>query len=367
MFLANPFPKAFGLDIGDLTIKLIQLQKHYKFGKPAYFKVAIERSIALPPGAILNGEIQQPEIVRKKILHILGKDGTYPDVGTSWVVANLPEPKTFLKLIEIPTPAKDLMYDEISFHASKHLPFELEDTYLDWQLLNPDSTNSKTSQVLIAGVPKVITDSYTYLLEAAELNPIALEAEAIAIARTLITSTKNYAGIARALLDLGGTRSSLIIYDKDSIQFSHSLNFSGELLTTAISLGLKITREEAETLKIATGLAYSTKYPNYITIVDGIVDGLIKEINETLHFYKDHFTDTNAITHVTMCGGLSNLINLDNVLSKKLRISTKTGNVWKNVSPEETTDTVRSEGLSYAIAIGLALRAAENPLVHLNI
>jgi type IV pilus assembly protein PilM len=367
MFLTNPFPKAFGLDIGDLSIKLIQFRRHHFPGKPAYFSVAIERSISLPSGAILNGEILQPEIIRKKILHLLGKDGAYPDVGTSWVVANLPEPKTFLKLIEIPTPAKDLVYDEVSFHASKHLPFDIQDTYLDWQLLNSEVVNSKVSQVLIAGVPKVITDSYTYLLESADLNPIALEAEAIAVARTLITGTKNYAGIARALLDLGGTRSSLIIYDKDSIQFSHSLNFSGELLTTAISLGLKISREEAETLKIATGLAYSTKYPNYVTIVDGIVEGLVKEINETLHFYKEHFVDTNTVTHITMCGGLSNLINLDSILSKKLRISAKTGNVWKNVTSEEITDARRREGLNYAVAIGLALRAAENPLVHLNI
>lgn len=367
MFLNNPFPGAFGLDIGDTSVKLVQLQKKHALNRPAYFFPETLRSVSLPTGVIINGEIQQPEIVRKKILHLLGKDGAYPKVGAPWVVANLPEPQTFLKLIDIPTPAKDLMYDEISFHASKHLPFELADTYLDWQALNtnPDDT---TSHVLIAAVPKVIADSYTYLLEAAELTPLALEAEAVAVARALITSTKDYTGMARALLDIGGARSCIIIYDHESIQFSKTLNFTGEMFTTAIAQGLKIERDEAEKLKLATGVKYSKDHANYVTIVDTMLGKLVDEIKATLRFYDEHFSEANPVTHITMCGGTSNLLDLDTVLSQKIKISTRPGNVWKNLAPKEVTDEITEDekrrGLSYATAIGLALRAVQNPLLN---
>jgi type IV pilus assembly protein PilM len=293
----------------------------------------------------------------------LGKDGAYPKVDSSWVVAGLPEPQTFLKLIDIPTPAKDLVYEEVSFHASKHLPFDIQDTYLDWQVLNPEEEN-KNSRVLIAAVPKNIADSYTYLLEAAELNPLALEAEAISVARTLITSNKDYSGIARILLDLGGTRSSIIIYDNDSIQFSKSVDFSGELFTTAISQGLKISREEAERLKIASGLNYNKDFPNYIKIADDTVEKLIEDINRTLRFYKEHFPDANDVTHITMSGGFSCLNNLDNVLSKRLRISAHPGNVLKNLNHGDPSEEDKAKSLEFATAIGLALRAAQNPLLH---
>jgi type IV pilus assembly protein PilM len=272
-----------------------------------------------------------------------------------------------LKLIDIPTPVKDLMYDEITFHASKHLPFELADTYLDWQALNnnPDDT---VSRVLIAAVPKVIADSYTYLLEAAELTPLALEAEAVAVARALITSTKDYTGMARALLDIGGARSCIIIYDHESIQFSKTLNFTGEMFTTAIAQGLKIEREEAEKIKLSTGIRFNKEHPNYVTIVDTMLGKLVDEIKATLHFYDEHFSEANPITHITMCGGSSNLPDLDTVLSQKIKISTRPGNVWKNLAPKEVTEEITDEekrrGLSYAAAIGLSLRAIQNPLLN---
>ena len=370
MFLTNPFPGAFGLDIGDTSVKLVQLRKRHALNRPAYYFPETLRSVSLPTGVIINGEIQQPEIVRKKILHLLGKDGAYPKVSTPWVVANLPEPQTFLKLIDIPTPSKDLMYDEISFHASKHLPFELADTYLDWQSLNPDSEDP-ISHVLIAAVPKVVADSYTYLLEAAGLTPLALEAEAVAVARALITSTKDYTGMARALLDIGGARSCIIIYDHESIQFSKTLNFTGEVFTTAIAQGLKIEREEAEKLKLTTGVRYNKEHANYVTIVDTMLGKLVEEIKATLRFYDEHFNDANPVTHITMCGGSSNLLDLDTVLSQKIKISTRPGNVWKNLAPKEVTEEITDEekrrGLSYAPAIGLALRAVQNPLLNNSI
>jgi type IV pilus assembly protein PilM len=367
MFLTNPFPGAFGLDIGDSSVKLVQLKKRHALNRPAYFFPENLRSVSLPTGVVINGEIQQPEIVRKKILHLLGRDGAYPKIDAPWVVASLPEPQTFLKLIDIPTPPKDLMSDEISFHATKHLPFELSDTYLDWQTLNQNADDS-ISHVLLAASPKSIADSYTYLLEASELTPLALEAEAIAIARSLITSTKDYTGMARALLDIGGARSSIIIYDHECIQFSKNLNFTGEMFTTAVAQGLKIEREEAEKLKLNHGVRFSKEHPNYITVVDTMIAKLVDEIRATLRFYDEHFSDANPVTHITMCGGSSNITDLDIVLSQKIKISARPGNVWKNLAPKEVTDEITDEekrrGLSYAATIGLALRAIKNPLTN---
>lgn len=362
MFITNPLPEAFGLDIGDLSVKLVQLKRHAHPGRPIYFTVQQMRSVGLPNGAIINGEILQPEVVRKKILHILGKDGAYPKIKSPWVVADLPEPQTFLKVIEIPVPRKDLVFDEIASQATKHLPFEIKDTYLDWQAVD-GSNDEESTKVIISAVPKNIADSFTYLLEAAGLNPLALEAESVAVSRALITASKDYSGIARALLDLGGTRSCIIIYDHDYIQFSKSLSFSGEMFTTALAQGLKIEREEAEKLKVENGLKYNSSYPNYLKSVEPLVNELVTEIRETIRFYKDHFPEANPITHITMCGGSSNLANLDTVISQKIKISSRPASVWKNLHPDDMNNSNVKKDLDYAPAIGLALRAAQNPLL----
>src|SRR3989338_3088620 len=223
MFLHDPFLGAFGLDIGDSSIKLVRLERHSPYFSPTFYKIKDIRGIDLLPGYVADGELQQPEMVRKKLLLLLGKDGKNKPIKSRWVVANLPEPKTFLKLIEIETKPKDLTTEDVEFNARKHLPMDLGDVYLDWQIIN---NTDNTTQVLLGAVTKTISDSYTYLLESVGLNIIALEIEALSIARAMITANKSYEGEARMILDLGAVRSHLILYDKNSIQFSTKLNYS---------------------------------------------------------------------------------------------------------------------------------------------
>lgn len=361
MFISNPFANAFGLDIGDLSLKLVQLRFEHIFFRPPHFKIMDLRSISMPPGYIVNGEIQQPEMVRKKLLHLLGADKKLKPIKSAWVVADLPEPKTFLKLITIDQPADELLDDDIIYQARKHLPFDLEDTYLDWQVVG-EAPRGKPTSILLGAVPKIVADSYTYLLESTGLNVLALEIEGIPISRALITRAKNYQGEARAILDLGATRSSLIIYDKDSLQLSTNFNFSGEIITTAIAQELKIDYDAAERLKIKYGAAYVKEYPKYFKIISEQIETLINEVKKTMQFYHDHFLDTNPITHITMCGGLSNLKNVDNIISAKLKITARPGNVWKNILSFPPTPEQQMQGLALAPAIGLAMRAAEHPL-----
>ncbi|TAN34165.1 hypothetical protein EPN28_00280 [Patescibacteria group bacterium] len=360
MFIRNPFANAFGMDISDLSIKLVQLASSSLLERKS-LKLKTARSVSLPPGLIVNGEIQQPEMVRKKILYLLGKepkDSKNKPIRASWVVANLPESKTFLKLIEIANGEDELTEVDIASQARKHLPFELEETYLDWQIL--ESVEPGVSRVLIGASPKLITDAYTYLLESVGLCAVSLEIEAVAVTRAMITADKDYTGQARAILDLGATRSSLIVYDKNSIQFSTLLGFSGELVTTAIEQGLRLERDEAEKLKIKNGLCYDRENPRYLMSVAPTAEQLIKEIKNAFTFYKAHFRNTNSITHITMCGGMSNWAGIDSLISRKLRVSARPGRAWKNLFNLGMFEYNQGKSLELAPAIGLALRAASN-------
>ena len=361
MPISNPFLGAFGLEVGDLSIKLIQLEPA-SFCKQNCFKIKDLRTVKLPAGLIVNGEIQQPELVRRKLLYLLGKDKSnskFKPMKTPWVIVGLPEVKTFLKLIKIEISTDELTEGDVLYQAKKHLPFELDEAYLSWQVV--PSNNEKYTNVLIGTVPKITADSYTYLLESVQLTPVALEIEAISLSRALITSGKDYSGEARAILDLGATRSSLIIYDKDTIQFSTSLNYSGEIVTTAIEQGLKISHSEAEEMKIKQGAKYN-KNSKYLKIITRINNQLINELESALTFYKEHFQQRNPVNHITMCGGVSNWTGLDNIISRKLKISSHPGNVWKNLLNSKIK-TTKEEGLSMAVAIGLALKAARKPFI----
>lgn len=359
MFIRNPFQGAFGLDIGDLSIKLIQLKPKWHYKNGDYFEVSEMRSISLPPGYIVDGEIQQPEMVRKKIIKLLEKTETKKAIKCPWVVADLPEPKSFLKVIELDIPKNEITNEDVEFQAKKHLPIDSKDAYFDWQIIG-SSLNNGGTKILIGAAAKNTTDIYTYLLESVGLSPLALEFEGVSIARALITAEKNYTGEARTLLDLGATRSSLIIYDQETIQFTQNLNFSGEIFTTALAQELKIEHSKAEKLKIENGLVHNKKYPKYIKIASQMANNLAKEIDNALEFYYNHFNNTNKITRITMCGGLANLKNLSQVLTQKLKIESAPGKPWKNLAHPDLKYFSNIDGLPYVSAIGLALRAVNS-------
>jgi len=360
MFLQNPFTGAFGLNIGDLSIKLMQLERRKNLRGHSYYYVKELRTAPLSPGCIVNGEIQQPEMIRKKILYLLGREGRYKAIKSPWVVADLPEPKTFLKVITLDANPDQVTEEDVIYQAKKHLPFEIEETYLDWKVL-ANNSESNHAKVLVGAVPKVTADSYTYLLESVGLTPLALEIEVLSIARALVPEHSPEEK-ASAILDLGATRSSLIFFDHEGVKFSTHLNFSGEILTTAIAQEMKLDYDKAEALKIERGITYSKQDPKYLKIISKFTDELVSEVNKAMSFYQEHFAETDPIQEVNLCGGSASLKNLPETISRKLKVRTTVLPLLPVLRfPSQLA--AHANDSSLASVVGLALRAAQNPFL----
>lgn len=360
MFL-NPFPDAFGLDIGDLSIKVVQLRNTSRRHLHRSFEPVVCRSTKLPHGLVMNGIIQEPEKIRKYILHLLLdiRNGERA-VKSQWVAAAIPDVQAFLKRIDIDKDPNDVIEEDILYAAKRHIPFGEDEYYIDWQIAPGDGAQGKTS-ALIGAVPKRIADMYTYLLESLNLGVVALEIEAVAVARAMITATKTYEGEARGILNLGATRTSFTVYDHDQIQFSVSLPFSGEAITEEIVRQCHMSYETAEKQKIVVGLEYKKEHRSCWSSITAMTDGLINEIQKASKFYQTHFPNANNITHITMCGGGAMMKRLDRILSLRLKTTARPGNVWKNLDTAKTPPLSAAEAIRYAPAIGLAIRAAANP------
>lgn len=356
----NPFPNAIGIDIGDLSIKVVQLNNISQRKRKPSYELVTARSTQIPHGLVINGILERPETIRKYLSHLLQKNNpNEKTIKTPWAVVSLPDNQGFIKLIQIDKEPNDIIEEDILIASKKHVPFQEDDYYLDWQIVPSNDNTTEYTNVLISSIPKRVADMYTYLMESLGMAVIALEIGALSSARTMITANKEYVGEARAILDIGATRSTLIIFDHDHIQFSSSLAYSGEMLTTAISQKLHISYDEAEMKKKTYGLEYqkSKSWP----ILTEYTDQLVQQIQKTLDFYYSHFPNSNKVTHITMCGGGSALKNLDKILSLKLKISSKPGNVWKNLSSSKAIDLDEKKSLRFTKAVGLALRAADNP------
>lgn len=357
MYINNPFNGAFGLDIGDLSMKLVELGAAYGKNKTPQYKIKKIATIQLPAGYIVNGEIQQPEMVRKKLLQLLGKEGDGPKVKSPYVVIDLPEPQTFLTTIEIDVAIKYLTKEDVVAQSTRHLPFDLNDAYIDYQIIGPGH-NENSTRVLIGAVPKVIADSYTYLLESADLQPIAFEVESLSIARSLFHNFPEKPGI---ILDLGATRSAAIVYDKNGVCFSSSLAYSGELLNTAINQELKVDNTKAEEIRNKYGFTFVSEYPNYLKTLEELTQKLSEDVKKNIAYYQEHFIGAEKIEGLIMCGGLSQMANLSEALTKMLTIPCNPGDTWININKKNALPEYIKQGPGLSSAVGLAMRAAMNP------
>jgi len=125
-------PEAFGLDISDLSLKIVKLKKRGNFFTlSSYGKEEIE------PGIIKRGEIKDEkklaEIIRESIKKVKGEK-----LKTNYVVASLPEEKAFLQVIQMPRLPEEDLKSAVIYEAENYIPTPLEEVYLDYQIVPPD-------------------------------------------------------------------------------------------------------------------------------------------------------------------------------------------------------------------------------------
>ncbi|MEW6610330.1 MAG: type IV pilus assembly protein PilM [Patescibacteria group bacterium] len=365
--------QSFGLDISDLSAKLVWIKKNIRGEK----EIHSFNSCNFPQGAIVDGEIVQHEQVCD-ILNTMLKD-TSPALTTPYVVASLPESKTFIKVINLNNEQLNIangVYDELP----NHIPLPLDELIIDWQIVREFDDHKL---VIVGAVPKVIVHSYTSLLNECALKPIAFEIEAEAILRAvtpfmyqqrnarlhpvekLLHSFRHakqsapppVSRSAQLMVDLGATHTSLMMVDGGVIQFTSSVALSGVEATNRIAERLKLTYDEAERAKRICGLDAKKGKGVVAGVLESMLTSCAVEIERALHFYETHFPHGSTIQKIVLTGGGAKLSGAETFLGAQLSIPVILGDPLINISVAPKRRGIpRHESLSYTTAIGLALR-----------
>jgi type IV pilus assembly protein PilM len=314
-----------GLDISDLSLKLVQLKKSGN-----QIKIQALGKMDLEPGLLVNGEI----VNQKELAKLIRKLITHPDFGkvTSHEAAIcLPEGKTFLKIVEIDKQHQD-KNKAVKAELEKHIPIPIDDLYFDWQVIG-DSGHSHL--ILIGAAPKKLVNDHLELLKEAHLTGSVVETEPVSVCRCLLEA-ENPAnrGINQknsAIVDIGATDASLTFYSKNTILFSVNLPISGEEITQKISAALDIDHEQAEKVKILYGLVNNAQETAAKKIIDNLAGELKDKCAEALIFFNHHFSAWGPIEKIILCGGGANIKDLDKLIQKATGIPTFKGDVFVNL------------------------------------
>lgn len=352
--LLFPEKNAFGLDISESSLRLIQVAKSGK-----KYNIISQNEISLPTGIIENSYIKDSQSLANNIKKLVAT-AKGKKIKTSYVITVLPESKTFIKLINVYITDTENIPQALAQEMTKHIPFSLNEIYFDWQIIGKFKPNSE-NKVLIGAAPIETVDSYVHTIKDAGFIPLAIEIEASAITRAIFPlndSTKVDEG--RIIIDLGASRSSFIVYHENLVHFTMSLPVSGKDITKNISEKLQIDYNKAEEAKVLCGLDEEKCSGALRKVLVDNINNLIKKIEEAVYFYEESVQNKSSIKSIILVGGGSQLIGLDAILSEKFQIPILLANPLCNISQQEKSAGISKKKLSsFATAIGLALRGNE--------
>lgn len=347
------FPSSFGLDLSDLSIKVLRMES-----EGATHRVSGFASAALPVGSVIDGEILKASVVVDVIRGLL-QEPSMQKMRTHRVVCSLPETKAFLRVISLPKMDEKEVSEAIRWEIEANIPLTLDQVYYDWQILGEALPIEKGKMnVLFVAVARGVVDQFVGALESAGLDVVGLETESIAQARSLLSESDEHK--TTLTVDIGDRRTSFLISVGNIPCFTSSVPLSSQMITDAISKHLRISFQEAEDIKLKQGLGSLALHGPTFTAALPVLESIASEIEKSIGFYLGNLHYSNDIDTVILCGGGANMKGLLPYFSRRLGRDVAFGNPWVNVHLGNRLPPIdRNHAVQYSTAIGLALRGID--------
>lgn len=352
---SDPTTHCVGLDLSDHVFRLIEIQRGPFYRRTLQLHRYEEER--LPDGIMTRGAFKDEDAIVKHLRNLIRK--AYGRLGARGAVVSLPETRTFIKVISVKMPERpEDLEREVLAEAELHIPTALADLYVDWQPSEDirKIPAGKPVTITIGAAPRTIVDAYSRVLEAAGIVPAAFEIEAQAIVRSVIRAndqaTKDR---AVGIIDFGATRSSFIVFDRGTIQFTVSIPLSGDEVTRRIGEKLDVSIDEAERTKRQCGVDAHKCGTMLWDITHPFLQEMTDRILDAVNFYRNHFSGGRALDQIIISGGGANMARIDELLSDLTKTEVVKADPWVNIDPDRCP-LPREIILSSITAVGLALR-----------
>jgi len=348
VFLRMP---SVGFDISDQSIRFVELIETHKglvIGKYGY------RSVV--PGIIEGGEIKKAEELREIL------SSMHEEFKIDFANVSLPEQQAYLLNINIPTMKRSEIRGSLELQLEEYVPISMGDATFDYDIVNGLNKEKDHMELSLAVVPRKVAEGYAGAFEHTGITPIAFEIEAQAVARAIIPHGDKGTYM---IMDFGKTRTGISIVSEETVVFTSTINVGGLVLTKAIEKQFGISAEEAEKIKREQGFTKNKDTQEMFLTLMSTVSILKDEINKHYVYWNTHLDQDGEkrpkIEKVLLCGGDSNLAGFTDYLLSGLKTEIELANAMVNVNTfnHYIPEIEFSDSLSYATAIGLALRPSD--------
>lgn len=160
--------------------------------------------------------------------------------------------------------------------------------------------------------------------------------------------------VGSILVDIGSDSTEILVYEHDTPLLLSSIAFGAKDITNALALGLKVTVEEAEQIKLGATPEAAHQGPKVDTIISKKLNELFKQINQELATIKKKQLLPAGII---LSGGGALTVGIEELAKEKLCIPARKG------APRSVARGADNKGGDYdipwSVAYGLAVLGLE--------
>jgi type IV pilus assembly protein PilM len=178
-----------GLDIGSGQIKLAVIS--HGSGEPVLSKVAM---VPLADDAIVEGEVMDPGIVADAVRGLF----TLADLKPRDVVTAVGGRDVIIKKIPMDRMKETEAREVIRWEAEQHVPFDMDNVELDFQILDPEGEGLQMTVLLVAAKRELVENKLALLAEVG-VEPSVIDVDAFALHNAFEV---NYPDAMRGLVGL---------------------------------------------------------------------------------------------------------------------------------------------------------------------
>ena len=362
-----------GLDIGSTAVRGVELSAAKKH-KPNLLRF---HEVVLPPGAVSRGEILDAVAVGAALKQLWSEGG----FKTKDVVLGTGNQNVLVRDLTVPKMSLKEIRESLPFQVQSSLQMTLEDSILDFYPVSEgmNEHGATVNGLLIAAEKEGILGTIR-VAERAGLTPVDVDLIPFALNRLLMG--RSSADGTVAIIDVGGSTTSMIIAREGVPQFVRMIPAGGDDLTEALKSGLEMNTNATEELKrtLRVGAEFSSDDDSETTasqcscpkcladivtvdntraneILQRVTGELLSGLRNTVSYFNNTHPE-NPVTQILLTGGGSRLSGFATALREMTQIPVSAADPLSMVNlsrkGKERNQTGNTQSLS--VALGLAMR-----------
>lgn len=335
-----------GVDIGSSSIKVCEIRE----GRRGARTVARFGYHPLPAQSIVDGHIMNTGAV------VEGLERLFHKQRRKDVALRVSGHSVIIKKVTMPLMTPEELREQIAWEAEQHIPFDVADVELDYQMLRRRQDEGQMDVLLVAAKKEEIQDLVNLATDA-RLRPKVIDLDAFTVQNCFEAAYgMPPPGETTVLLHVGASITTVNILSEGTTAFTRDIANGGNAMTEEIQRQLNISQEEAEAYKCGSGGGI---VPQEVSrIMQQVVESLAGEIQRSLDFYLAT-SGEREVARVVLSGGVARMESLRTAIANRSRAPVEVLDPLRVASIDSKTVGAAELELrtsAATVAFGLALR-----------